>query len=105
MLTNERAEEIAKYMTDDKNRAKALLELSPAEAAEKMSADGHNFSVEEVTEFGKQLKMAAMATKDGELSEDALNDVSGGVVVEGVAIACVSLGYAIGSSLAKNFGW
>lgn len=105
MLTNERAELIANYLTADKERAAALLALSPEEAVAKMNADGNDFTVEEIAEFGKQLKAAAAAAQEGELDEDALNGVSGGVVVEGVAIACISLGYAIGSSLAKTYGW
>lgn len=104
MLTNERAEQIAKYLTADKERAQVLLALSPEEALGRINADGYDFTIEEITEFGKQLKVAA-TMQEGELDETALNGVSGGIVVEGVAIACISLGYAIGSALAKNYGW
>lgn len=104
MLTNERAELIAKYLNDNKERAQTLLALSPEEAVEKFNAEGYDFTVEEISEFGRQLKIA-VASQDGELDEDALNGVSGGLAVEGVAIACITLGYTIGSSLAKNFGW
>lgn len=105
MLTNERANLIGKYLAADKARALALLELSPEAATAKINSDGYDFTIEEISEFGKQLKKVAAVSQKGELSEDALNGVSGGLVVEGVAIACISLGFSIGSAIAKNWGW
>ena len=105
MLTNERANLIGNYLAADKERALALLELSAEKATEKINSDGFDFTIEEISEFGEQMRNAVVTSQEGELSEDALNGVSGGVVVEGVAIACISLGFSIGSAIAKNWGW
>lgn len=105
MLTQERANLLASYLNSDIENAKQLFELSPADAAEKINTSGYDFSVEELTEFGVQLKKVIETTQEGELSENALDNVSGGLVVEGVAISCIALGFKIGSALAKNYGW
>ena len=105
MLIKERADLLAAYLDADIENAKKLLELSAEDAADKINANGYDFSVEEVAEFGAQLQKAIEATQKGELSEDALNDVAGGFVFEGVMISCVVLGFKIGSSLAKTWGW
>lgn len=105
MLTNERSNLIGNYLAANKERAMVLLELSPEDAAAKINADGYDFTVDEIAEFGDQMKKAVTASQEGELSEDALDGVSGGLVVEGVAIACISLGFSIGAAIAKNCGW
>lgn len=106
MLTNERAELIAKYLTADKERAQALLELSPEEAAAKINADGHDFTADEIQEFGKNLQ--AVVQSD-ELDENALEDVSGGVVISaaaaGVYLTCVSIGVTLGIAAGSNWKW
>ena len=105
MLTKERADLLAAFLDADIQNAKALFELTPADAAAKINESGYHFSVEEIIEFGMQLKKAIEMTKEGELSEDALDTVSGGLVVEGVVISCIALGFKIGSALAQNYGW
>lgn len=105
MLTNERADLLAAYLDADIQNAKELFELSPADAAIRINANGYDFSVEEITEFGVQLKKAVEMAREGELSEDTLDNVFGGLVVEGVVISCIALGFKIGSALAQNYGW
>lgn len=103
MLTQERAQILANYLNADIDRAKKLLEMAPEAAMNEINAAGHDFTVEEIVEFGKQLQAAA--AQEGELDEEALNNVAGGLVVEGVVISCVALGFKIGTDLAKNYGW
>ncbi len=110
ILTNERSEELSAYLTADIERAKSLIELTPEEAAKKINADGFDFTVEEIMEFGEQLqKFAASQTEDGELSEDALSEVSGGIVISaGVLAAGVALftaGLKLGYDVARDRGW
>lgn len=114
MLTNERAELLAKYLTDDKERAKALLELTPEDAAAKINADGFDFSVEEVKEFGVQLQTISQAMNaDGELNIEDLDNVAGGLVVStGVACALIGAGVTMftagvtfGYQVARDRGW
>lgn len=103
MLTHERAQVLASYLDADIARARQLVTLTPTSAMNQINADGYDFTTEELEEFGKQLQSAAVRT--GELDETELGEVAGGLVIEGVAISCIALGYKIGSDLAKNYGW
>lgn len=105
-LSNERTEAIAKYLLDDEKRAQEVLSLSPEEAVSRINSDGNNFSVEEIQEFGENLKY--VASQNGELSEDQLSDVSGGVIAAAAAavyLTCVSIGVALGSGAATHWKW
>ena len=111
MLTKERAELLANYLAADQDRAQALLELSPEEAVAKINADGNDFTVEEVKEFGETLQKV---TKTGELNENELEDVSGGVIGTATAIAIAKVlgtgfackvAYDVGKIIGKNAPW
>lgn len=107
VLTNERAEMLGKYLTENKERAVALLELSPEEATAKINAEGHDFTVDEVREFGEQLQKAA--TNSGELDAASLEQVSGGLMVE-TAVAmtclkCIAVGVTLGIAAGSNWKW
>ncbi len=78
-LTNERAEMLANYFVENENEAEAFAGLSVNEAVEKINADGLDITTEEFEEFADALEK--MAGESGELSEDSLDDVSGGVAV------------------------
>lgn len=105
VLTNERAEVLGKYLTENKERAVALLELSPEEAAAKINAEGHDFTVDEVREFGEQLQKAA--ANSGELDAASLEQVSGGLVAAaaGVYLTCVGIGVTLGIAAGSNWRW
>lgn len=103
-LTVERAEKLAAYLKADESR-KALLELSAEDAAVKINADGNDFTVDELTEFGEELKKVALQAESGELDADALDNVSGGSITAGVAIALFMGGYTIGKDVANRWGW
>lgn len=110
ILTNERSERLSAYLTADIERAKSLIELTPEEAVAKINADGNDFTVDEIKEFGDQLqKVAASQSEDGELTEDALSEVAGGVVIAaGVLAAGVALftaGVTFGYKVARDRGW
>lgn len=110
VLTNERAELFSKYLLADKERAKKLLEMTADEALEAINSDGNDFTIDEIKEFGEQLQAAAeLQGENGELDADALNNVSGGVVISGAVLAAgVSLftfGVGAGYKVARDRGW
>lgn len=96
ILANERAEKLSAYLTADVERAKALITMSPAEAVAKINADGYDFTVEEIEEFGKCLKSAASRSKDGELFEEELGDVAGGIGPVTGALIALGAGILVG---------
>ena len=92
-LTNERAEVLAKYLTDKKDDGFAILDLEAAEAAAKINADGYDFTAEELKEFADLLQKSAAGD---ELDESSLDDVSGGIVpVIGTVIICGAVALAV----------
>lgn len=106
MLTNERAELIANYLTSDKERGRHLLTLEPEEAVSKMNADGNDFTVEEIIEFGKQLQI--VSTQDEELDVEDLDNVAGGSITLGGLLGAafvVKVAYDIGKAIGKNAPW
>lgn len=114
VLTNERAEKLANYLTADVNKAKELVDLPVEDAVKAINADGYDFTVEELKEFGAELqKIAENMDSNGELSADALEDVAGGLVVTGaVAAALITAGTTMflagvtgGYKVARDRGW
>lgn len=95
LLTEEKAKVISEYLVADKERAQRLLETAPEDAAKEMSADGCTVTAEELVEFGSAM---AQVVGKAELSEDDLENVSGGAVGS-VLLACgiaAVVGYGVG---------
>ena len=102
-LTKERADALSAVLTEDMERTKAWLVLEPKDAVVKINELGHDFTIEELEEYGKALKQAAA---QDELSEDQLEDVAGGsalVIAGAMAIAFVA-GVGVGG-LEKKKVW
>ena len=78
-LTNERAEMLANYFAENESTADQFDGLSVNEAVEKINADGLDITVEEFEEFAEAVDK--MSGETGELSEDSLDDVSGGIIL------------------------
>lgn len=92
-MNKERINQITEALLQNENEVAALFELSPADAAAKLAEMGFDFTEAELVEYGKildQEKKAAEAC--GELSEDALENVSGGGLLA-AAVAGVIVGY------------
>lgn len=101
MLTQERADVISKYLADDHDRAKALLDMEPAQALTEINSAGYDFTEEELIEYCNALKLAISGD---ELNPDELDAVSGGVAIGlGVMIACGVAGFAAGFVCAKKW--
>jgi lipoate-protein ligase A len=109
VLTNERADLLADYLTKDTAKAKELLELTPEEAMAKINEDGFDFSVDEIRDFGEQLQHIASVNSDSEeLDAEKLDTVSGGAFITltaaGLATVfatCCGAGWA----MAGRHGW
>lgn len=100
-MTQERATALSTFLTSDEKRAKDLLALEPNEALTQINAYGHDFTLDEIIEFGKAVNTAAKA--NDELSTDALDEAAGGVA-GAVVVAAAVLAYAIGKDCGAA-GW
>ena len=89
-MTQERINAIAEVLNADEERAKKLIDMEPADAAEALKAEGYDFTADELIEFGE---IVAKANQAGELDESKLDNVAGGVIAAGVAIAAGLAGY------------
>ncbi len=89
-MTQARINAIAEVLNADEERAKKLVEMEPAAAAEALKAEGYDFTADELIEFGE---IVAKANQAGELDESKLDNVAGGVIAAGVAIAAGLAGY------------
>ena len=85
-------EALAELLKDEEN-AKEVFGKSPEEAQVNLKARGLDFTVEEL----KELAEKAVAGADGELDENSLDDVAGGIVVTAAV--------AVGAGLAALWGW
>lgn len=100
-ITNERAELLAQYLNADEERAKKLFETEAEEAVALINKDGFDFTVEELAAFAELIEKVSNA-KQGELNEEYLNDVNGGIIFTaagitaavwacaGVSVACAT---------------
>jgi lactobin A/cerein 7B family class IIb bacteriocin len=106
MLTMERANMISDYLSQDAERTKELFNLMPSEAVEKINADGFDFTVEEITEYGENLKKIADKNGNGELDANELDDVSGGLATAAIVAiyGAVALG-GFGTGVCAYKGW
>lgn len=94
-LVQERADVLSEILLGDQEQAKHLLTLSPEDALTEINALGHDFTVDEIKEYGDEIKKA---TEQGELDADSLDDVSGGsaLVIAGACGIAFVAGAAVG---------
>lgn len=90
MLTQERADILTDFLTSDADRAKKLFEMEPEAALAEINAADHDFSLDELMEYCTAFKLGVAQSEDGELSEEALMGVSGGLVI--TTALCVKVG-------------
>jgi len=80
-----------KAISENEALAKEIFTGTEAEIREKLAANGIELSDEDFADLMKGLS----APKDGELNEEALNNVAGGCGI------CYGIGYAIGWVIGK----
>lgn len=79
-ITNERAENLAKYLYENHEKAETLMAMPVEDACAKINAEGYDFSVDELVDFAEAVNKTA-AAKQGELNAEELDDVNGGILV------------------------
>lgn len=97
-MTTERINAISDYLAKDLDGAKALLAMSPEEAAAKISENGFSVTSEELVEYGEAVKKIA-AEKDGELVEGELENVAGGIAASTIILGSMVVGFLIGKGV------
>lgn len=107
-MTNEKITAFAKYLEENKDSAQSLFESSAEEALAVLNSAGCNFTLDDLQEVAAAFEKAAVPAS-GELSDEEMDSVAGGIVVEtaliALALSAAGLGYKIGSDLAKKYGW
>lgn len=98
-MNEKRINEIISAMGTDEDQIKALLELSPEEAAAKFKAQGFEVSADELVDFGKYC--AEHVDQSGEINETQLENVSGGSIMG----AAFLVGVIGGMILARKNPW
>ena len=96
-MTDQRMEKLQSVM-QDKQYVEELMALETIdEIKDKFASVGIEFTTEEVEEIVEEV-LANLDNKDNELSENALENVTGGSVIVGMAIflAFTATGVAIG---------
>ena len=110
-LSSERATLLTEILSSDQDRAAKLLELGANEALTKINALGHDFTLDEIVEYGKVLTRAIQMSDDTlegvaggagnrDMEEDIIPIIIKGAVVAGKAIAKGAT--AVGKSAAAN---
>lgn len=79
VITNERVEMLANALMKDVDFANEIIEMEAEEAVEALKAKGFDFTADELAAFAEDL--AAYLTENDQLSEDDLDDVSGGCYI------------------------
>lgn len=95
MLSEARINKIVSAMGTDEAKVKELVEMTPEAAAAKFAAMGYDFSAEELVEFGNYL---AANVPNGEINENELDKVAGGIAAETLFV----IGVIIGMTANKN---
>ena len=93
-MTDARLNEICEVIAKPEKMEK-LVKEGPEAAAAAFAAEGYDFTVVELSEAVKRLDEMAEAQSGDELTEDALEDVAGGIGV----LATIAIGAAIGTYL------
>lgn len=110
VLSNERAEVLANYLTADTNKAKELLDLPAEDAVKAINADGYDFTADELKDFGEVMqKVSSVANENGEIDVESLDNVAGGVVISaavlGAGVTLFCAGVTFGYTVARDRGW
>ncbi len=101
-MTKERIQAIADVLSADEEQRKALLDMTPTDAAETLKSKGYDFTADELSEFGK---MVVEATGSGELDADKLDVVAGGSVSIGVLLGvtfATKVAYDVGKAIGNR---
>ena len=109
VLTGERAELLSNYLTADTERARKLVDLPAEEALAQINADNHDFTLEELKDFRDVMVQISKKNEDGELTDEDLTEVAGGIIISGAVLAAgvtlFTAGVTFGYKVARDRGW
>ncbi len=77
-ITNGRAQKLSDFLFSDEEKASHYLSLSPEDAVKEINAQGNDFTVEELIEYGNIIKKST--SQQDELDADDLDNVAGGII-------------------------
>lgn len=95
-MSDNRMEMLAAFLSADADRAKYLLTMNPEDAATVINAAGYDFTTEELVSFGEELRKAVAMKSEGEVSEEALEDVAGGIGIVTGSLIALGAGILVG---------
>lgn len=102
MLNQEKANQITEFLSRDIAHTKAMLDMAPETVLAELGKAGIDCTLEEIKEYGKTLNSAIEASQKEELSEEDLEQVSGGVAITAGLIlglaGCLAAGAAVGGT-------
>ncbi|MDR0295535.1 MAG: hypothetical protein LBH91_05010 [Prevotellaceae bacterium] len=79
MIAQEKVEILSEILNANQERARKLVGLDANVALKEINALGHDFTLDELKEYGAMLRKTQNSYTEGEeLSLDALDEVSGG---------------------------
>lgn len=76
-LSAERAYALTNFICEDKERAKELLSIDPAIAAQQINEYGHDYTADEIRDYGKAIRPYLR----GHASVDVFEDAIGGAIL------------------------
>ena len=94
-MTEERAKALTEYLSKDADRTEQLFDMNIEDAVKEINADGYDFTAEELSEFADAMVKISDKKDSGELSDEELEDVSGG--------CGISLGFWL--TIIAIYGW
>jgi lactobin A/cerein 7B family class IIb bacteriocin len=109
VLTDERAKKLSDYLVSDVERAQRLVDLPADEALVLINAEGNDFTIDEIKDFGLVMEHVSQSNKDEELNEEELEEVAGGIVITSAVLAAgvalFTAGVTFGYKVARDRGW
>ena len=78
-LSAEKAFALSNFICADKERAKELLRIDPAVAAQRINEHGYDYTADEIREYGKAIRPYLGGHASVDVFEE--DDVTGGVMV------------------------
>lgn len=102
MLTQEKADQITTFLSRNIEHTKELLEMAPETVLVEINSAGIECNLDELVEYGKVLNSAIELSQKDELTEQDLEQVSGGVVITAGLIlglaGCLVAGAVVGGT-------
>ncbi len=102
---NKSIEELFKKMKEDKSFAEGILTQTEKEKViELAKAEGIDLTLEDIDEANAIILKGVQAKQEGELSEEELENVAGGFLLEAIAVSVLTTAIASASTAVSAAG-